>query len=446
MRLSAVAAAVRDKSLSPVDLVDGALDAARKAQDLNPLAELHGKAARDLAVQRSDEAAAGLIRGPLHGVPVTVKDLFVVAGFRMRAGTRAPLPSLDEREATAVRRLREAGAIVVATTNLVEIALGIHGENPWTGDVRNPHDRRRQAGGSSSGSAVAVATGIGLASLGTDTGGSLRIPASLCGVTTIKPSYGTVPADGMLSLSPTCDHVGPLASSVADVAYLLDVLTGSTPRPVDSSCPRRIGVPRHFLAGRLGTAVRAAFEAVLDELSATPGVDIVEVDPTDLELADQAYLRVVRREAARVHRAAIDTAPDSFSPAVRKALLLGRSLSPRDYLQGRQMADRVRAGLDATLADVDILLLPATPLPAPVLGSREVAIESGRVAHRDAFLPLTLPFNLAGVPVVCLPFTEVDGLPVGVQLVAARGQDLRALAYGQWLESFLASRRSASFA
>jgi aspartyl-tRNA(Asn)/glutamyl-tRNA(Gln) amidotransferase subunit A len=446
MNLSAVAASIRDGRLSPVELVDGALDAAIASHDLNPLAELHGEAARELAVQREEEAVAGRIRGPLHGVPVTVKDLFVIDGFRMRAGTPARLPPLGEREATAVRRLRNAGAIVVATTNLVEIALGIHGENPWTGDVRNPRDSRRQAGGSSSGSAVAVAVGIGLASLGTDTGGSLRIPASLCGVTTIKPSYGTVPADGVLPLSQTCDHVGPLASSVGDVAYLLDVLIGDRPRPVEPRRPHRVGVPRRFLAGRLGTAVRVPFEALLDELATTPGVELVDVAPAGLELAEQAYLQVVRPEAARTHRAALETSPESFSPPVREALLLGSSISARDYDDGRRMGDLIRAGLDATLEDVDVLLLPATPLPAPLLGSLEVEIESGRVAHRDAFLPLTLPFNLTGVPVVCLPFTEVDGLPVGVQVVAARGQDRSALGYGEWLEFFLGRGRAASVA
>ena len=190
MKLSAVAASIRDQALSPIELVDRTLDAADRTHHLNPLAEREGGRAgtRSRPCRRG---GGGRIRGPLHGVLVTVKDLFVVDGFRMCAGTRAPLPVLPPGEATAVRRLRGAGAVIVATTNLVEIAFGISGQNPWTGDVRNPRDARRQPGGSSSGSAVAVATGIGLSSVGTDTGGSLRIPAALCGVTTIKPP--TVP-------------------------------------------------------------------------------------------------------------------------------------------------------------------------------------------------------------------------------------------------------------
>ena len=436
MNLAEVAAAVRAGTVSPIELVDQALDAADRFRHLNALADVHADEARALAVQRTEEASSGRVRGALHGVPVTVKDLFVVDGFRLCAGTRARLPPLGNQEATAVRRLRDAGAIVFATTNMVEIALGIRGENPWTGDVRNPHDPRRQPGGSSSGSAVAVATGIGLASLGTDTGGSLRIPASLCGVATIKPSIGAVPTDGVLPLSPTCDHVGPLARSVTDAAYMLDLLTGRSPRPIDAVAPRRVGVPRTSLAGRLGLEVRAAFEALLEQLRGS-GVEVVNVEPVDLGLAEQAYAQVVRPEAARIHRVALENSPESFSPSVRDALLIGRAMSDADYAEGRQLTSRVRAGIDATLDDVDVMLLPATPVPAPLLGSAEVIVESGRMPHRDALIPLTLPSNLAGVPVACLPFAWVDGLPVGLQVVAARGHDRRVMSHALWLELFL---------
>ena len=345
----------------------------------------------------------------------------MVDGFRMCAGTRAPLPVLPPGEATAVRRLRGAGAVIVATTNLVEIAFGISGQNPWTGDVRNPRDARRQPGGSSSGSAVAVATGIGLSSVGTDTGGSLRIPAALCGVTTIKPSYGAVPVDGMLALSPTCDHVGPLTTSVADAAYVLDVLMGSIPRPLEPVAPGRIGVPRRFLAGRLGASVRSAYEELLARLAAIPGLVLVDVAPADVELADEAYLKVVRPEAAHVHRAALETSPQSFSPRVRDGLLLGRTMSAGDYLDGRRMRRLVSAGLDATSRASTRCSCPQPRFPRrcsvrPGRSRVRYAKPSGRVPAADAAVQSGRSPRGVG-----LPIAEIDGLPIGVQVVTTRG-------------------------
>jgi len=195
-------------------LVLQALDAISQHRSLNAIAELGSEQALKTARERDKERAAGLQRGPLHGIPITVKDLFEVQGFSTRAGTRAQLEALGP--STAVTRLQEAGAIVIAKANMHEIALGLTGENEWTGDVENPHDAGRQSGGSSSGSAVSVAVGAGLASFGTDTGGSIRVPAALCGITGFKPTHGLVPLDGTLALSPTCDHAGPLARNVAD--------------------------------------------------------------------------------------------------------------------------------------------------------------------------------------------------------------------------------------
>ena len=207
--LGAAAAALRAGTTTSRELVERALARADARAELNVVAHLDRDGALELARTRDSQLAAGDVVGPLHGLPITVKDLFVVDGFPLRAGTRAPLPDLGG-QGTAVTRLRDAGAIVVATVNLHEVAYGITGENQWTGHVANPVDPLRQAGGSSSGSAAAVAAGIGLASLGTDTGGSIRVPASHCGVVGFKPTTGRVPLDGALPLSLTCDHAAPL--------------------------------------------------------------------------------------------------------------------------------------------------------------------------------------------------------------------------------------------
>ena len=436
--LGQAAAAVRGGALSPVTLVEEAMAAAVEHQHLNAIAHLDVDAALTAARELEQEAAAGRFRGPLHGVPVTVKELYAVAGVAIRAGTRAPLPQLTANandDATCVARLRAAGALVLATTNMVEIALGITGENSWTGDVRNPYDPTRQAGGSSSGAAVAVATGIGLAALGTDTAGSIRIPAALCGVVGVKPTHGLVPLDGALPLSPTCDHGGPLARTVTDARLLLDVLTegavtGSPPSP---SGPWVLGVPRDHLRGALDAPVREEFEQLL-ERAAAAGAQVVDITPAHLDDALTVYTPLVRAEAAYVHRGALVTHPEGFSPGIRTVLEEGRAVPAVRYLAARQARRDLRAGLAATFERVDALVLPTTPVPAPPLGPQEVQVESGRVSHRDAFLHLTVAFSFAGVPAVTLPYAVVEGLPLGVQVVTAAGADRRALDVAAWLE------------
>jgi aspartyl-tRNA(Asn)/glutamyl-tRNA(Gln) amidotransferase subunit A len=322
---------------------------------------------------------------------------------------------------------------VVGTTNMVEVAMGITGENPVTGDVRNARDPSRQAGGSSSGSAVAVALGVGLASLGSDTAGSVRIPAAFNGMVGVKPTYGLVPLDGALPLSVTCDHAGPITRTVADARLVLSVLAARDlpSRPVGVP---RFGVPWRFLDGRLGTGVRAAFGQLVDRLGAA-GARVVDVDMPDVDALLAAYAPLTRPEAALVHRAALDRDPDLFTPTVRDALLEGRRVPAVEYLRAREVRRAARRHLDAVLSGVDAVLLPTAPLPAPALHAEEVEVEGGRLGHRAAFLPFTAPFSMTGVPAVTVPAGEVDGLPVGVQLVGAAGADAHLLDLAAFVES-----------
>lgn len=425
--IEAATAALRDGRATAEALTRAALDRMTANLNLNAVAACDPELA--LAEARARDRAGWT--GPLHGVPVTIKDLFATQGLPTRAGTRAELPPLPDGDAEAVARLRAAGAVILAKTNMHEIALGLTGENPVTGDVRNPHDPGAQAGGSSSGSGAAVAAGIGLASLGTDTGGSIRVPAALCGVVGFKPSHGLVPLAGCLPLSPTCDHAGPLARSVRDARIVAEVLCG---RALAATIERpRFGVPRAYLDGRLGRAMRAAFEALVARLP-----DVVDVDAPGLERTPDAYAPLARAEAAYVHHAALATAPEGFSEMVRTGLEWGRAVSSGDYLAARDERRRVRAGVIAALEGVDALLLPATPMQAVPRGTVTVELESGEGSHRDAQLALTAPFNLAGAPSVVLPFAAAEGLPLGIQLVARYGEDARALAAAEWLERFLA--------
>ncbi|MGQ9754112.1 MAG: amidase [Thermaceae bacterium] len=425
--------ALKTGEKTPLDLLEEALDRARAYQDRNALVHLDEEAARKEAAALTQELKEGRPRGPLHGLPLTVKDLFPVRGMPTRAGTRAPLPPLAE-EARAVTRLKEAGALILAKTNMHEIALGITGEVTATGPVKNALDPSRQAGGSSSGSAVAVALGIGLASLGSDTGGSIRIPAAFNGVVGFKPSYGRIPLEGALPLSRSTDHAGPITQTVRDAHLLTEILAGEN-IPLEGPQNPVFGVPLDFLEGRLGLGVRQSFMRLLEDLPKL-GAGVKEVH-LPLQGVYEVYTRLVRYEAARVHQKALQESPESFSPPVREALLAGLALTEKDYRDAVAEREVFRLELSRALSGVDALLLPTQPLPAPLLGTEEVELESGRKGHREAFITLTLPFSLLGVPTLTLPFAKVEGLPVGLQVVGPFGEDGRVLAIGGWLEARL---------
>ncbi|MGD9764130.1 MAG: amidase [Candidatus Binatia bacterium] len=420
--------AIARAEIAPAQLLEEALEAIRRHATRNAIAHLPSDADLHAAMRRAP-------RGPLFGLPLTVKDLFAVDGMPTRAGTRASLPDLGP-QGVAVTRLVQAGAVLIAKVNMHEIAGGVSGENAWTGDVRNPHDPTRQSGGSSSGSAVAVACGMGLASLGSDTGGSIRIPAALCGVVGMKPTYGLIPFDGALPLSWSCDHAGPLARTVDDAHCLTEVLAATRldVRPVDAGAPARLGVPRRFIDGWLGPPVRRAFDAWLAEIGAAR-VELIDVDAPAMENALATYGPLRGAESAFVHRAALAREPELFSAPVRERLLEGLALPAQAYLEAQRAQRALRAEVEAALRDLDGWVLPTAPLPAPPLGTTDVELERGTTDHRVATVRFTLPFNLAGVPVLALPFGRVDGLPIGLQVVGARDADARVFEIGRWLEA-----------
>lgn len=426
------AAAVADGRLRSRDLLEAARQAAEQHHDLNAIAWVDWDAAARSADALDARARAGGPLGPLHGVPVTMKDLYNVDGMPSAAGTRARLPDFGG-EAVAATRLRTAGALIFAKTNMHEIALGATGENPWTGDVRNPVDPARQAGGSSSGAGVAVATGIGFAGIGSDTGGSVRIPASFCGVVGFKPSFGAIPLEGALHLSWTCDHAGPLARSVDDAALLFESMAACRTDHGRVARRPRIGVPAQWLAGRLHPAIRAWFEAHLAALR--PVADLVDVPTPALPLAWIHYSPVVRAEAAWVHRASLAAGGEGFSESVLAPMRAGEQLGAVTYLDAMHHRETVRAELDGLLRDHDALLLPTSAVPPPLRGQIDVQVEGGAMSVREAVLGQTLPFSFVGLPTLSLPAGSVEGLPSGLQVVGARGQDAALLALGGWLEA-----------
>ncbi|MCX6018740.1 MAG: amidase [Chloroflexi bacterium] len=432
--LTDIADAFAIGNATPTSLTQQSLRAFDAHAALNVAAFRADESALELAERLTNELRHGCRRSLIHGVPITVKDLFVVDGMPTRGGTRALLPDLGG-ESSAVARLKAAGAVIVAKTNMHEIAAGVSGENQWTGDVCNPHDPARQAGGSSSGSAASVAAHIVAAALGSDTAGSIRVPAAFCGVVGFKPSFGLIPLDGALALCWSCDHGGPLANSVADAHVLTEVLAArAIPlRPTAQCAPVRLGVPRHFLEGWLSANVRRRFDVLLTAL-AKSGVVLIDIDVDGMGDALDSYAPLRAAESAQVHHAALARNAEDFSPAVRERLLAGRDMSLTAYLEALRARARLTHEMARTFGDIDAMILPTAPLPAPLRGSTQVDLERGATEHRAAFVRLTLPFSFTGVPALAVPFGAIDGMPISVQLAGPIGADARVLEIGRWLE------------
>jgi aspartyl-tRNA(Asn)/glutamyl-tRNA(Gln) amidotransferase subunit A len=324
-----------------------------------------------------------------------------------------------ERDAEIVTRMRAAGADLFCKTNLLEYAAG--SVAPAYGMTRNPHDLGRTSGGSSGGSAALVAAGVCDHAIGTDTGGSVRIPASYCGVAGLKPTYGLVPVDGVFPLSQSCDHVGTLTRTAGQSAALLSVLSGREHR-LGPVAGLRVGVlTRQVDDPDLRPGVRAAVVAAIDLLRAE-GLDVVDTDIPELDLADDALGAVVIREAYDIHRSVLETEAGLFGPGTRALLELGRTMDEAAYRAGLDGMAQVREGFDRVLAQVDVLAGPTVAFTAPPedppFGAPEGALEAR----------YTGPPNLAGVPAVSVPCgAGEDGLPVGLQLAAARDADALVL-------------------
>ncbi len=419
-----------------IDRLDASLAAiAEHAERTNAFILVDADGARAAARVVDDEQRRGVDRGPLHGMPISIKDLIDVAGQPTTAGSRVRAGHVAVRDATVVQRLREAGAVLIGKTNLHEFALGTTSDESAFGPVRNPYDTSRVAGGSSGGSAAAVALGMGEASIGSDTGGSIRIPAAACGVVGLKPSYGGVPVDGVVPLSVTLDHVGPITRTVAVAGAVWAVLAGRELPRLDPPRPSAIvlGALGDYFTALLSGEVRAAFENALECLRKAGAT----VRPAAIEHSaaiSESYIDISLPEAAHWHAPTIDARADDYQPGVRQRLERGRGVRAVDYLRARDVRDVLRRDVEAALDGTTALVLPTLPVVAPTIGAAEVEVESdaGAVESlpvRAALLRLTQLFNLSGHPAISLPIAS-PGLPVGLQLVGRRDrvEDLLATA------------------
>ena len=392
---------------------------------LNAFIAVLADEARRQAGEADREIAAGHDRGALHGVPISVKDLLDMRGLPTTAASRVREGHVADRDAPAIAHLRQAGAIIVGKTNLHEFAFGTTSEDSAFGPVRNPFDPLRSPGGSSGGSAASVAAGMALASIGTDTGGSIRIPAAACGVVGLKPSFGDVSCDGVVPLSRTLDHVGPLAQTVADAALTYHALLGdvaaATPSPMPLSGVR-LAVARHYFCDLLDDEVRARFEEALDRLRAA-GARIADIEIHHAADIVAVYMHISFADAAAYHAVTLDTMPERYTESVRLRLEMARYVLAEDYVRALNGREVLRREVDAALAQHDALLLPALAIPAPPIGAASVPVGRSTEPVRSVMLRLTQLFNLTGHPAISVPMGRTSaGLPCGLQLVGCRAQ------------------------
>ena len=436
--LAAAAEALARRELSAVELTRACLDridAGNKV--LRAFITVSADSALADATRADAEIAAGRYRGPLHGVPISVKDLVDVAGTPTTSGSNVP-PRRPDHDAPVVANLRRAGAIVVGKTNLHEFAFGTTSDETAFGAVRNPYDHSRSAGGSSAGAAVALVEGMCYGSVGTDTGGSIRIPAAACGVTGLKPTHGEISAEDVVPLSATLDHIGPLALNVRDAAILYHAMLDGDARadrvPDPAEGPLWLGALDEYFLDKLDEGTRSSFEAARLRLI-DGGHSLSRLAIAHAERTADVYLHIVLPEASWYHAPLLERHAAKYSPGVRLRLEMGRYILAEDYVRALHGRTALRRAVDKGLEGLDALLLPALPIGAPLLGAASVSIDGRDEPVRAMMLRLTQLFNITGHPAIALPCGKgPDGLPRAIQLVGHRGGTERLLAVAATVE------------
>ena len=407
MSLAPLVARLRAREMSPREAVEACLGRIEARRDLNAYITVRSEEALLEADARAEP--------PLYGAPIAVKDVIGIAGTRMTAASAILRDNVAARDAEVVARLRAAGAVVLGTLNLHEFAYGATTTSPHFGPARNPWSPDRICGGSSGGSGAAAAADLAAATVGTDTAGSIRIPAAFCGVTGLRPTVGLVPTGGIFPVSRTFDTVGPIARSAEDCALLLDALARTRTDLAGGAEGLRIGVVEQLFA-QAEPAVAAAAERALVDLGA-------RLEPVSLPLLEDAgaiQQLVMLPEATSIHLPWLRSRLDDYGHDVRARLLAGLFLPAAGYANGRRLCRRYRRELELVFDQVDLLAAPAMPVVAP-------PIDADAVAYRRRLITFNSPWSLAGVPAASVPCGFVDGLPVGLALVGRRHADATVL-------------------
>jgi aspartyl-tRNA(Asn)/glutamyl-tRNA(Gln) amidotransferase subunit A len=452
-----VARLYRKRKLSPVDVTKLML---ARIEQFNPKLNAYITVTTELALAQAKKAEAELFaprgrkghrdRGPLHGIPISLKDNIYTKGIRTTAGSQIFKDFIPNSDATVWAQLKEAGAILLGKTNLHEFAYGVTTNNPHYGPTRNPWDLDRIPGGSSGGSAAAVAAGLCYGSIGSDTGGSIRIPSSLCGVVGIKPGIDRVSVEGVVPLSPLLDFVGPLARSAEDAGLLLApiFISGTRERPLAPlrnsaklTKSLRLGLPKEFFMNVVSEPVLVAFQEAVRTLQ-KQGAKIAEISIPLLNETEEAGNHIAWAEATHYHQQAgwFPAHAAEYGEDVRMRLEMGANVSAISYLNALQAREKFiqQFHLAMTDAGVDALIVPTTPIPAPLIGEESTPVEKENHPTRALLLRLNRPANLAGIPAISIPCALTAGnLPVGLQLIGTVGNEQRLLEVAQVAQALL---------
>ena len=455
--LTDLARALRERSLSPVEVVVTLLERI-EAEDkaLNAFITVTGEKALREAARAEREILAGRYRGPLHGVPVGLKDIIYTRDVRTTMGSEFFKDHVPDHSAPVALRLEEAGTLLIGKTNTHEFAYGPTGDRSYFGPTRNPHDVTRISGGSSGGSGAAVAADLLYAALGSDTGGSIRIPAALCGVVGMKPTFGRVSKRGVFPLSWTLDHVGSLTRTVEDNALLLNALAGHDPadpyssrRPVEDFARdlRRgvrggvIGVPEDFYFEHLDSEVEERVRKAIEDFRAS-GAEVREVGIPRLWETLKAQRFTLAADAYAVHEERLQREPERFGEEVRERLMDGERLKAHRYASAQQTKLRAKNWFERALEGVDVLLTPTVPIAATPIDAREVDIGGHEESVRPAVTRLTGPTNLTGFPSLSVPCgSTAAGLPVGAQLIGRPFDEVTLYRFGHAYETAVAGEQ-----
>jgi aspartyl-tRNA(Asn)/glutamyl-tRNA(Gln) amidotransferase subunit A len=434
-----LAALLAKRKISPVELTELFL---RRIERQNPALNAFLTVTGEHALASARRAEKQLLarrgsRGthsPLLGIPLSLKDNIWTRGIRSTAGSKILRDFIPSEDATVARRLARAGAVLIGKTNMNEFAYGITGGNAHYGPAHNPWALDRISGGSSAGSAVAIAAGLCAASVGTDTGGSIRVPSAFCGTVGLKPTFGRVSVFGTMPLSPPFDHVGPLARSVADAAILLGLIAGRD--PLDPACSAKpvedyrgalrkplrkfiLGRPREHFWETVDAEVRRATEAAVRDMEKR-GAVVREVSLPHLKESLDAATEISLAEALHVHEAAgyFPARAGEYGEEVRQRIDAGRNVPAHRYLAGFDVRKRLLAEFDTAFRDVDAVVAPTVPVPAPLIGAESIQIDGETIGVRSAIVGHCRPANFTGLPAISIPcgFTR-NGLPVGLQLI-----------------------------